>query len=71
MPKERLKAFSIGGVLDYCPECGATGDYELLKERAQKALEVFKRPGYWSAKNDADFNNAMEALSAAIDKARA
>lgn len=30
----KLKPFSIAGVLNYCPECGATGDYELLKKKA-------------------------------------
>ncbi len=68
MGRKTLQPFSIGGVLDYCPECGTTGDYQLLKERALKVISVFSRPGYWSAKNDADFNAAIEAMKEAIDK---
>ena len=32
---KKLKPFSIAGRLSSCPECGATGDYALLKHSAE------------------------------------
>lgn len=43
MKKERLQPFSIAGVLSYCPECGATGDYALLKRRAEAVVKAWCR----------------------------
>jgi hypothetical protein len=37
----RLKPFSIAGVLSHCPECGATGDYDLLKKKAQSVIAAW------------------------------
>jgi len=39
---KKLKPFSIAGVLDYCPECGATGDYELLAKKAQGVIAAWE-----------------------------
>lgn len=41
--KTILEPFSIAGVLSYCPECGATGDYELLQERVKAVVKAWVR----------------------------
>lgn len=46
MPKP-LKPFRLGGSLDYCPECGATGDYSLLAAKALKVQELWEAAGRW------------------------
>lgn len=43
MPQQKLRPFSIAGVLNYCPECGATGDYKLLMQRAQAVIEAWRQ----------------------------
>lgn len=41
--KITLEPFSIAGVLSYCPECGATGDYKLLEERVKAVVRAWVR----------------------------
>lgn len=46
MPKnKKLQPFSIAGVLSHCPECGATGDYELLKKKAKGVIAAWEAAG--------------------------
>lgn len=70
-----LKAFSVAGVLDHCPECGATGDYKLLKEAAivvKLKLDAFIRANPHVAGQStgqfADLKSAVGVLYSVIDK---
>ena len=45
MSTVKLEPFTLAGVLDYCPECGATGDYELLKERVELLIRLWEDTG--------------------------
>lgn len=41
MRKQKLKDFKIGR-LDRCPECGATGSYDLLSQKSLVAIQKFR-----------------------------
>lgn len=45
MARNKLKPFSIGGILSHCPECGATGDYDLLKKKAHGVIAAWEASG--------------------------
>lgn len=67
-----LRPFSIAGTLHYCPECGATGDYALLRERSEKVIAEWSAAGGYpdTADERERIGEAIAALSEAIDRER-
>ena len=68
--KKKLEPFSIAGVLDYCPECGATGDYALLKTAALKAIKFWEECGRFpdTSRDLERLQSAFAELQNVIDK---
>lgn len=73
MAKNRLKPFSIAGVLSSCPECGATGDYQLLKIKAQGVIAAWEAAGRYpdTSTDRARLDSTIRQLGEVIDKAKA
>ncbi|KVR21669.1 hypothetical protein WK13_34595 [Burkholderia ubonensis] len=55
-----------GGVLEHCPECGATGDYKLLADRVRAIEAMWKQAGGWPDTPREVFA-IDEAINAAVD----
>lgn len=72
MPRDQLKPFSIAGVLDHCPECGATGDYALLKRKALGVVAAWEACGKYpdSTRDISRLDNTIGQLREAIDMMR-
>jgi hypothetical protein len=69
---KKLKPFSIAGVLNHCPECGATGDYDLLKKKALGVIAVWDACITYPGK-DIDrvrLDNTIEQMREVIDMER-
>lgn len=70
---KRLKPFSIAGVMKHCPECGATGDYALLKAAAEKAIKFWEDCGRYpdTSRDRERLQSAFAELQNVIDKQKA
>ena len=73
MSKEQLKPFSIAGVLDHCPECGATGDYGLLKQKADGVIAAWAAAGAHpdTASDRARLDSTINQMREVIDMMKA
>jgi hypothetical protein len=67
-----LKRFTTSGT-SACPECGATGSYDLLVERVRAIQEAWSAAGRYpdTSTDRAAIENAIDAAVAAIGMEKA
>lgn len=60
-----LKPFGIAGLLDHCPECGATGDYALLVRKVHALSKAWEKAGGYPD-TMAEMQSIEEAIKACL-----